>query len=153
MKVLVTVGTTAFEGLISYIDQLKTSVDEFELQIGPTDYTPSNYPYFQFIDDIEKKYLDADVIISHCGAGSTYRLLELGKPLILVPNLERVDQHQKDLARFMEQGNYAYTAWAVEKIPFYLDKIRNDEFNLEIFTKENFSAKEYLQDVINRSLG
>ncbi|WP_100642227.1 PssE/Cps14G family polysaccharide biosynthesis glycosyltransferase [Alteromonas facilis] len=152
MKVFVTVGTTTFDSMIAHIDQLDIPDVSFTLQIGPSNYKPKKYPYFEFSNRIEQEYLDADCVISHCGAGSTYRLLELGKPLILVPNLERVDKHQSDLAQFVQNNNYAHVAWQVTSIGEKISLVKNVEKPLTPFSKTPFFYAEHLQSLVRNSL-
>jgi beta-1,4-N-acetylglucosaminyltransferase len=147
MRIFVTVGTTGFESLIKFVDTLE-SIHDFYLQIGPTKYQPVNTPYIQYIVDIGQEYANADIVISHCGAGSTYKLLELDVPLIVVPNLERVDQHQKDLANFLDNGSFAYVAWSLEDIKGFIEDICLNGDKTIPFVKEPFNAGAILQKII-----
>ncbi len=81
MRFFITVGTTPFDDLIKTCDKLtRNFVDtEFIAQISNGSYEPSNMNYFSFTDDINSFYSNSDLIICHSGAGTVYRLLELGK--------------------------------------------------------------------------
>ncbi|MCV2883272.1 hypothetical protein OE749_01005 [Aestuariibacter sp. AA17] len=154
MMIFVTVGTTCFDELIGYMDVLAKHYEhQIILQTGPSTYIPSNASYFDFTNDIEAMYDKADIIVSHAGAGSTYKLLELEKPLILVPNLERVDKHQSDIATFMENNRHALVAWEYVQIPKMIDKIVQNTVVLKPFKKKAFFAQERLRSEILRSVG
>ena len=45
----------------------------------------------------------ADLIISHCGAGTILEILKLGKKSIGVINTDLLDNHQVELAEAMQQ--------------------------------------------------
>ena len=104
MKIFVTVGTTKFDGLIEYIDNnFDSKKYEVFFQIADGKYIPKNFPYVRFVSNIKNFFLKCDIVITHAGAGSIYELLELNKKIIIVPNLERKDKHQLDIALFMEK--------------------------------------------------
>ena len=76
-KILVTLGTTNFDSLIDIFD-VKTDKYEFEFQIGHSKKKPKNNPYFDFKSQ-DSLYEGYDFIVSHAGAGSVFKLLELKK--------------------------------------------------------------------------
>jgi len=128
MKILVTVGTTAFDNLIRAADEQLSQNHELIFQISEGNYKPSDHQYFEFTDDIESYYLDADLIISHGGAGTIYRILELGKKLIIVPNLDRVDHHQLDICKFMQKNKHAVVCMELEQLTQVAEEIENMTF-------------------------
>lgn len=113
MNVFVTVGTTKFDELIRHIDETfkGESPFSFTYQISDGDYKPKNGQFFSFKNNIEDFYNESDIIITHAGAGSIYRLLELGKKIIVVPNFSRIDKHQSDISSYMENNNHCLVAW------------------------------------------
>ena len=141
MKILVTVGTTRFDGLIEHLDTHASDIDgQFTMQIADGSYCPVNIPWFRFSENIDPYYRDADLVITHGGAGSVYRLLELGKPIIVVPNLERNDNHQEDLANYMARRNHALV---VRDFELLMDTIRRcPEHQFEPYSVEPFSAAD-----------
>jgi beta-1,4-N-acetylglucosaminyltransferase len=115
--ILATVGTTAFESLIRQMDVLAQRLlgREFFSQIGPGEYEPRFHSFTRFKRNL---FDDASVelVIAHCGAGTIYELLERRRPFVAVPNLERADRHQQEIARFLEENHYAPVAWTVEAL-------------------------------------
>ena len=141
MKVLVTVGTTPFDTLIEYLDNNLDSQMDVLFQIAQAKYQPKNFEFIEFTSNINELYDQSDIIISHAGAGSIYNLLERRKFLVLVPNLDRIDKHQSDIADFMHKNRYAIG------VKSYSDIIKtvNDYENLKLkpFEKmEFFKASE-----------
>ena len=143
MKILVSVGTTKYDSLISYIDS-KPYFDTLpiEFQIADGKYIPQRHPYFTFIEStgIIKKYQEADITITHAGAGTIYKLLEMGKKIIVVPNLERIDKHQKDISDFLLKNRYALVAYSMTQLEMFIDIIQS--YNFRKFEKENFFKSE-----------
>lgn len=61
--------------------------------------------YYRFQDSIEDDIEDADLVISHAGAGTCLDVLEKKKPLITVINDDLMHNHQTELAdKFSEDG-------------------------------------------------
>lgn len=107
MKVLVTVGSTHFDSLIAAVDKYLVSDDlDVTIQLADGQYKPKHHQFISFSDDIEQLYKDADIVITHAGAGTVYRLLELGKKIVVVPNFDRIDDHQLDIATYMFDNGF-----------------------------------------------
>ncbi len=150
MKIFVTVGTTSFDRMVEVVDKCAAVMKgyEFIFQTADGAYIPLNGTSFDFIDNVDDYYDQSDVIITHAGAGSTYKLLELRKKIVVVPNLERVDKHQSDLANFLEENNYALVVWKVDDLFDVLKSL--DKFHPDIFEKENFfKAKEIASFILS----
>jgi UDP-N-acetyl-D-mannosaminouronate:lipid I N-acetyl-D-mannosaminouronosyltransferase len=108
MNIFVTVGHTHYNSLFKAVnDQLPSETYDVVNQISDGDYLPDKHKHFKFTQNIASYIEQADLVITHAGAGSVFHLLEVGKPIVVVPNFERVDEHQKDLANFVEMNNYA----------------------------------------------
>ena len=59
-----------------------------------------------YINDLKKEISNADLIISHAGAGTILEVLELKKSLITVINQDLMDNHQLELAEKMKSEGY-----------------------------------------------
>lgn len=148
MNIFATVGTTRFDTLVKACDELaKFAEYEILVQHANPDLV-LNYARGQvFFDNIAEAYSAADVVITHAGAGSVYCLLEMGKTIIVVPNFERIDKHQSDIARYVEENEYALVCWAPEMLEATL-KIA-DSFVPNRYTKESFFKFEEIAQFIH----
>ena len=106
VKFLITVGTTRFDSLITAVDSSGFLANHEVLVQRADGIESQRFTCTQFIDDIDRAYAEADIIITHAGAGSVFRLLEAGCRIIVVPNLERKDEHQLELARYVDEQGY-----------------------------------------------
>lgn len=148
MKIFVTVGTTVFDSMIEAADKCAAELKQYQFtfQTAVGAYKPLHGTSFEFVDGIDGYFDDADVIITHAGAGSTYTLLDLHKKIVVVPNLERVDKHQSDLANFLEENNYALVVWNLDRL---LDILQSIEiFQPSVFEKESFFKAEEISLII-----
>ncbi|QIR15107.1 PssE/Cps14G family polysaccharide biosynthesis glycosyltransferase [Shewanella aestuarii] len=107
MNIFVTVGHTRFDSLFRCLDSFCRNDWHFVSQMSDGKYLPKSGPYFNYTSDISKYYTQADLVISHAGAGTVFTLLEMAKPTIVVANTDRVDTHQNDLLKFVEQNKFA----------------------------------------------
>lgn len=86
------------------------------LQIGKTSFIPDcslrygfvNIEYFNASANILPYVQNADLIISHAGAGSILDGLECKKNLIVVANQSLMDNHQLELAEQLYKDKYLY---------------------------------------------
>ena len=148
MKIFVTVGTTFFDSMVEAADKCAAELKnhQFTFQTAGGAYKPSNGTSFDFMDGVDKYYEQSDVIITHAGAGSAYKLLELRKKVIVVPNMERVDKHQSDIAKFLEENKYALVVWNLDDLLSVLGTA--DSFQPSIFEKEHFFKAEEIASYI-----
>ena len=90
--IFVTVGSQLpFDRLIQTVDNWAANNQAHPVfaQIGISNYSPKHIDFCQTMSpDIYQDYLEkADLIISHVGMGTIISVLELGKPLLLMPRL------------------------------------------------------------------
>lgn len=122
-RIFVTVGTTKFDELIetvlsSEVLEVLSSKGYYEiiLQVGRTLFVPDctprcgfvNIEYFNLSADIISYVQNADLIISHAGAGSILDALECRKNLIVVANENLMDNHQLELAEQLYEDKHLY---------------------------------------------
>ncbi|MBC8366142.1 hypothetical protein H8E52_01905 [bacterium] len=140
---LVTIGTTRFLGLLEAADALaKSNPDwQFRFQTGPTDFVPSTGDHFEFSKAIEEEYGRADLVISHAGAGTLFKLATLGKPSITVPNLERADHHQLELAEYFHEQGYCLLAPTPADLSSSFDAAQT--FQATAFREAAFDAQAF----------
>jgi beta-1,4-N-acetylglucosaminyltransferase len=139
MRILVTLGTTQFDGLIRYSDM---NLNEHSVTIQTTSniqLTNAKLVYYanEFLSFCSK----FEVIITHAGAGNVYTLLESGFKLIVVPNLERSDKHQSDLANFIEENNFAIVCHNLSDLNQCIEKISTHSF--EPYKKDSFDFVQF----------
>ncbi|XP_075902683.1 UDP-N-acetylglucosamine transferase subunit ALG13 [Nelusetta ayraudi] len=118
--VFVTVGTTSFDELIEDITSsenvqtLRTrGYERLVLQVGRGSYVPASgscphisLEVFRFKDSIADDFKQADLVISHAGAGSCLEALGAGKPLLVVVNDKLMGNHQLELAEQLHADSH-----------------------------------------------
>lgn len=147
MKVLVTVGTTPFDSLIRFCDENLSSDLDLTLQLSDKGvYLPKRFKFFRFADNIAEYYGNSDVVITHAGAGTVFNLLELGKHIIVVPNLDRDDGHQKDLAKVIEKKRWGLVCWKLDMLPALIEEAMACE--LAPYDRQEFSGGTLINEMI-----
>ncbi|XP_060904303.1 UDP-N-acetylglucosamine transferase subunit ALG13 homolog [Labrus mixtus] len=120
--VFVTVGTTSFDELSNTItcpesvQALKArGCERLVLQVGRGSVVPAadscpqvKLEVFRFKDSIAEDMKQADLIVSHAGAGSCLEALGAGKPLLVVVNDKLMDNHQLELARQLHIDSHCF---------------------------------------------
>lgn len=145
MRVLVTVGTTSFDSLIRVLDQQSDKI-EYVFQTATGKYCAKFHKSEKFINDIDSLYGKYDLIITHAGAGTVYKLLDDVIPFIVVPNTERSDKHQLELAQFVNIHSFAKVATVDDFVnKDHLEIIKDAiAFEREKYTKQEFFIKNNL---------
>lgn len=126
-KVFVTVGTTEFDELIARIDSedfvnalIGIRCKSLVVQMGRGTVTPRvlpdllpardiQYECYNFKPTLSADMEAADLIISHCGAGSILECLTLKKVFIVVVNSTLQGNHQMELADALAGDNYCHS--------------------------------------------
>ena len=139
MKILVTVGTTAFDELTRFVDTSSFFKNhQVTIQYGPGKYIPVNHTAFSFDENIENYYNLSDIVITHGGAGSLYKLLDLQIPVCAVPNLERIDDHQLDICKILSKRGHILYAEKPSSLCTCIQQLINNNTKLIPFRKEKF---------------
>jgi len=148
MNIFVTVGHTHYDALFKAVDQ-QLSPKKYNIinQISEGIYKPNNHQHFKYSNDIQKEISKADLVITHAGAGSVFNLLEISKPTLIVPNFDRIDNHQKDLADFVIKNNYACVCNDLTQLEKHVLESMGNSFNQ--YKKNNFCGYEKILEVIN----
>jgi beta-1,4-N-acetylglucosaminyltransferase len=149
-NVLVTVGTTKFNSLVKYLDHHLPKIKNIDatFQVSKGGLRPHNYKWFEFDKDITDYYMKADVIVCHAGAGTIFRLLELKRKILMVPNFDRVDSHQREICEYMAAHGHAVFCPKFDDIMIKLDAI--DSIQLKPYIKDEFQKFDEIFDVILR---
>lgn len=118
--VFVTVGTTSFDDLIETITSPETvqalrarGYERLVLQVGRGALLPAadSCPHikleaFRFKSSIAEDIKQADLVISHAGAGSCLETLSACRPLLVVVNDKLMDNHQLELAQQLHMDSH-----------------------------------------------
>lgn len=128
--IFVTVGTTCgFDELVRAVDRIASDIkDEIIIQIGAGRYRPKNCKHFDFTPDLQGYIKDADLIISHGGAGTSFEILTMGKRLISVENPNVNDSHQWDFISKLEEEGHVLWCKDIKQIGQMIKKARTMKF-------------------------
>ncbi|XP_023555661.1 UDP-N-acetylglucosamine transferase subunit ALG13 homolog isoform X3 [Octodon degus] len=121
-RVFVTVGTTSFDELITCVsaeDSVRIfkslGYSQLTLQIGRGTVVPEAFSaesftldVYRYKDSLQEDLQEADLVISHAGAGSCLETLEKGKPLVVVINEKLMNNHQLELAKQLHQEGHLF---------------------------------------------
>lgn len=149
MKIFVTVGNTRYNSLIKAIDA-HLSRDEFDItiQVADGEYTPKHHKYFRYSDNIEQYFNGAELVITHAGAGTVFQLLEDNQKMLVIPNHDRVDDHQLDLANYLKQNNYANVCYDLTTIKQCILEANNTVYAR--YENEHFSGYTLISALLNQ---
>jgi beta-1,4-N-acetylglucosaminyltransferase len=118
-SIFVTVGTTRFDLLIEMVT--KPTALEWMKSNGYTDLViqygkgsepaipktaPIKFRTYSFQSSLEKDMMEADLIISHAGAGTVMEGLRLTKRMVVVINTLLMNNHQTELANAMAKRGH-----------------------------------------------
>ena len=123
-SIFVTVGTTLFEKLIAATTtrvalqwMQSNAYSRLVIQYGKGTFPSLPKDAANFVSDIEmytfkptlhQDMVDADLIISHAGAGTVHEAAKLRKQLVVVINTELIDNHQTELAHAMGERRHLF---------------------------------------------
>ena len=113
MILLITVGTTSFKELVTYcttnkdfISICKSKFNKITIQHGETKVVAPFANCFSYVSDLQPFINEADVIITHGGAGTLLECLKADKRVIAVTNPKLQDNHQVELVEKWASRNY-----------------------------------------------
>lgn len=157
MKILVLVGTIQlpFTRMLSEIENYYINSTNIEIfaQIGHTPFKSSLFQTYDFLkfDELQKLYIDADLIITHAGVGSIMQGLKLNKKMIVCARYselgEHVDNHQLDILKEFSSKKYIIPWYKEDSITNIINQI--DCYSFNIFVSNKKPILEYLNNYIN----
>lgn len=122
--IFVTVGAQMpFDRLVAWADEWAGATGRRDVcaQVGTSDYAPRHLEVLPFMDppDFRARVEAADAVIAHAGMGTILTVLEIGRPLLVVPRLgargETRNDHQVATARRFEQERLVQAAYDREQ--------------------------------------
>ncbi len=148
MKIFVTVGNSRYDSLVQAIDTyLANNQYDVTIQIADGGYIPQNHDYIRYTEDIEKYFDEADLVITHAGAGTVFHLLESQKNMLVIPNQERLDKHQLDLTDYLRRNNLAIVCYQLQKIKDNVSKAFTIKCNH--YERDPFTGYSLINKLIN----
>lgn len=117
--IFVTIGTTyPFEALVKEVDKITPDLNEKVIvQNGRNKYLPKHCNYFDFKASIKEIMLEANLVITHGGAGTCFEALLMHKKIIGVANPDVHDNHQEDLLQKLSQEGYLVWCKDLDDLP------------------------------------
>ncbi len=121
----------AFNRLVKAMDKLAELgiVHDVFIQTGFSDFQPKYCKWSKAIDfpEFEQCMDEADIIISHGGAGCIAGALERNKPTILVPRLKKYNEHNDDrqleLASVLEKSGRVLVVRDINDLAQMIEKV------------------------------
>ena len=122
-KVFVTVGTTRFEKLVNaalsptaltWMESQGYTCLVVQYGTGQEPTVPDTRPEslsiqtYKFKPSLDEDMQQADLILSHAGAGTVMETLRLKKRLVVIINTLLMDNHQTELASAMAERGHLY---------------------------------------------
>ncbi|UOG92853.1 MAG: hypothetical protein L3K52_03755 [Candidatus Thiothrix sulfatifontis] len=141
-RILVITGTTGFDSLVKKIDESRELESRYDitLQTGEGSYQPQHKPWFDFDKSLKDKLADYDFFITHAGAGTIFMLLEHKKRVLVVPNTDRPDKHQVELANYVKSKQLCAVCEHVQDIDAAITAIDASTQHLQPYAKVEFNA-------------
>lgn len=150
MNIFVTVGTTPYNTLFQHLSVIHSNNWHFDCQTADASLTYPNLHCFDYTNDWQSHVDQADLIITHAGAGSVYKLLERQKKIIVIPNLERIDHHQLDLASYVAKNGYALVCDSLANIEQVITEA--EQFKPAHYQKVDFFKGDEIKQLIEKKM-
>jgi len=157
--IYVTVGTAIgggeFDRLVKKIDDIAPNIGEdIIVQVGASKYIPKNVRWFNYVsyDESLEYFKKARLVIGHCGSGTMINALSFGVPLIVIPRrfkfAEHSDDHQVEIAKFLEQNRLAAVVYDIEDLEIVIRKMLNESSKLE-YAKYLYNKQHLINGIRN----
>ena len=100
-------GVFVSVGSMMPFDRLTRAMDEWaatnpgipvEIQIGKGDYEPRHAKWVRklALPDYQARVAGCALFVAHCGMGSIISAIEAGKPILMLPRLQAMGEHNTD---------------------------------------------------------
>ena len=134
--ILVTVGSPkeGFDRAVRLVDELKIEGkvrDRVVAQIGNGSYEPKKIEQvfrFKSWEEINRLNRNAEMIVSHAGAGTIMTALKYGRPMICMPRLKELgehnDNHQLEVAATLKNEGKVLVANDKSELLECINKIK-----------------------------
>lgn len=148
--ILVLVGTNpySFDRLVRAVDQyaFRSGEDVF-VQLGHTAYIPQHAKHTRFLekDEVARKILEAELVITQGGFGSIADCLRAGKKVVAVPRkpeLNEAPDRQEELVRELEKLGFVTGVYDVANL--------DDAITLARTTKIKDRERNAIPAIINK---
>jgi beta-1,4-N-acetylglucosaminyltransferase len=126
--ILITVGSVApFDSLVMKADELAEggALADVVAQIGNGSYVPRNARWFRFEVALTEYFKEAELVITHNGAGTIFELLALGKKTIAVPNPDTIQMENIDIVKKLNKDGHIMLCMDVEELGEALERARS----------------------------
>ena len=129
--------------------------DEVYVQAGQTKYESDCMKIFDFVSapEFEKMMNDADIIITHGGAGTILTAIKKGKKILAAPRLakykEHHNDHQKQIIEEFEKMGYLLELRDFNQLGKMMEKIR--KFKPKKFESNTQNMIKLIEEYINDS--
>ena len=94
------------------------------MQIGRGQYEPQHCQYFRFAPSLTPYYECASVVISHGGVGITTEVLQHGRPLVAVEDVNQPERHQQEILDVLAREGYLIWCKDLQKLPEAIEQAR-----------------------------
>jgi UDP-N-acetylglucosamine transferase subunit ALG13 len=117
--IFVTVGgQMPFDRLVRAVDEWAGATGRSDVfaQIGPAKFKPRHIEFASLLspDEFRQHVSECSEIVGHAGMGTILTALELGKPLLVLPRLARLNEtrsdHQKATAKHFQSAGLVLAA-------------------------------------------
>ena len=158
--ILVVLGTQdkEFPRLLEAVDkeiEKGTIKDKVVVQAGQTKYESKNMEIFDFVPapEFDKLMDEADLVITHGGAGTILTAIKKGKKIIAAPRLakykEHHNDHQKQIIEEFAKLGYLLELRDYQKLGVMIQKIQS--FKPKKFESNTENMIKLLEEYINNS--
>jgi UDP-N-acetylglucosamine transferase subunit ALG13 len=157
--IFLTVGAQMpFDRLARLVDDWAGAIgrDDVVAQLGPTAFEPRHLKVVPFLEPPEFRQTNekADAVVAHAGMGTILSVLELGRPLLVMPRLaalgETRNDHQVATARYFAQQGLVLAAFSDEELVAQLGLVESQASRPRIGVR---GSEALLQRIRSYALG